>query len=72
MKNKFNKEDSLKAVKFLNFIAKKAKFNLDTQEVIDYYKLLSWAQTELVPKIDANILEVIAMHKPEKKKGKNK
>lgn len=58
MKNNFTEEDQKKVIEFLNFVAKKAKFEMDTQEVISYFKSLSYMQQELLPKINANILEV--------------
>ena len=58
MQNNFTEEDQKKVVEFLNFVAKKAKFEMDTQEVISYFKSLSYMQQELLPKINANILEV--------------
>lgn len=54
----FNEEDKQKFIEFLNMIAKHAKFELNTQEVIDYFKLLSHMQQKVLKKIDANILEV--------------
>ena len=58
MDNKFNEEDKAKFVEFLNCIAKYAKFELNTQELINYFKLLNYIQVNMLPKIDANILEV--------------
>ena len=54
----FNEEDKLKMVEFLNMVAKNAKFEINTQEIIQYFKLLSHMQQKILPKIDANILEV--------------
>ena len=59
MENGFKEEDKQAFVEFLNLIAIKASFNLNTQEIIKYYKLLSKMQQELLPKIEANILEVV-------------
>lgn len=67
IENKFNEDDKKKLVDFLNIIAKKAKFEMDTSEVIKYYGLLSFMQQELLPKIDANIMEVVKVVEPEKK-----
>jgi len=55
----FQTVDKEEVVKFLNLIAKHAKFNFDTQEVIAFYKALSYMQTQLLPKIEANLLEVV-------------
>lgn len=77
----FTEKDKDNLIEFLNFISDKASFTLNTKETIKFYGLLAWAQKELVPKIDANILEVKAVKEmpaeseaePEKpKKGKGK
>jgi hypothetical protein len=60
--NKFSEEDKKKVVEFLNLIAEKAEFKLNTQDVIKYFKLLAFMQQELLPKINANILEIKAIH----------
>jgi hypothetical protein len=54
----FNEEDKQKFVEFLNAIAKTAKFEVKTDELINYFKLLAHMQNKIIPKIDANILEV--------------
>jgi hypothetical protein len=54
----FIEDDKQKLVEFLNMVAKHAKFELNTAEVIQYFKLLSHMQTKMIPKIDANILEI--------------
>lgn len=54
----FNEEDKQKFVDFLNVIAKSAKFEFKTEEVINYFKLLAHMQQKILPKLDANILEV--------------
>lgn len=58
MNGKFKEEDKTKVVQFLNMVASNAKFNMDTQELIKYYHLLSYMQKELLPKIEDNIAEV--------------
>jgi hypothetical protein len=59
MENYFNEEDQKKFVEFLNYISKNAKFDgMKTQDIIDYFKLLSYIQNKFLPKLDANILEV--------------
>lgn len=60
----FNEEDKLKMIKYLNMVAKHARLDLDTQEVIQYFKLLSHMQQKILPKIDANILEVKRVIEP--------
>lgn len=64
----FNKEDKAKVIEFLNIIAKFAKFEMNTDEIIKYYKSLSFMQTTLLPKIESNILEVIKVVEPEEDK----
>lgn len=54
----FTEEDKQKAVEFLNFTARHATFSIKTDEVIAYFKLLAYMQQKILPKIDANILEV--------------
>lgn len=61
---KFNEEDKKKFIDFLNMIAKHAKFEMNTQELIEYFKLLSHMQTKMLPKIDANILEIKRIVEP--------
>lgn len=69
MESKFSKEDSQKCVKFLNMISAHAEFKLSTDQLIAYFKLLNWAQTELLPKIEANIFEVIETKQGEMEPG---
>ena len=54
----FTDEDKQKVIDFLNMVAEKAKFELDTKEVIRYYGLLSFMQKTLLKKVDLNVLEV--------------
>ena len=58
MKDKFNQEDKAKVIQYVNYVATKAEFNMKTDDIIKYYKLLSYMQSELLPKIEANIFEV--------------
>lgn len=67
MENTFKEEDKQKLIEFLNMVATKANFNLNTQEVISYYKLLSYMQQTLLPKINGHILEVVKVVEPEEK-----
>ena len=66
MDGKFTEDDKQKAIDFLNFVTKHAKFKLTVTENIELFKLLNWAQTSLVPKINSNILEVKRVVEPEK------
>lgn len=54
----FTEEDKQKFVEYLNLVAKHAEFTVKTDELIKYYKLLAHMQQSILPKIDANILEV--------------
>lgn len=56
--NNFNEDDKKKVIEFLNTVAKHAKFEMNTEQVIAYFKLISHMQQVILPKIDANILEV--------------
>jgi hypothetical protein len=58
MENKFNEEDKGKVIKYLNMVAKKARFDMDTAEIIEYHRLLNYMQVELLPKIEANVFQV--------------
>ncbi len=70
-KNNFNEEDKQRAVEFLNMVAQHAEFKLKTDELIKYFKLLAHMQQSILPKIDANIIEIKRIIEPEKKpKGK--
>lgn len=54
----FSEEDKKKFVEFLNYVAKHATFQMKTSELIEYFKLLSYMQQNLLVKIDKNILEI--------------
>lgn len=55
----FKEEDKQKIIEFLNIVAKNGTFNLKTDEIISYFKLLVHMQNVILPKVQANILEVI-------------
>ena len=59
MENNFTDEDRKKFTEFLNMLAVNARFDMDTQELITYFKLLAHMQQVILPKIDKNILEVV-------------
>ncbi len=57
--NKFKEVDKQKLIEFVNFVAEKSTFNeLKVQDVIKFYGLLSFIQKELIPKVQANTLEL--------------
>ena len=64
MEMKFNEEDKQKFIDFLNMVADKATFNLNTTEIISYFKLIQHMQVSILPKINANILEIRKVHAP--------
>jgi hypothetical protein len=74
----FSEDDKEKFIEFLNCVAKSAEFKFKTEDVIKYFKLLSHMQQTILPKINANILEVKrvidppqpAVEKAQPKKGR--
>lgn len=57
--NTFTEEDKKNFVDFLNVVAMKAEFKMNTGDIITYFKLLTQMQRTLLPKIEANIFEFI-------------
>lgn len=72
MQGKFTDEDKQKLIDFLNIVADNATFELKTNDIITYFKLLAHMQQVIIPKINSNILEVIKVVEPEKPKAKAK
>ena len=62
----FTEEDKKNTVSFLNMLAIHAKFEVKTGDLIEYFKLLSYMQQTLLPKIEANIFEIQEVVEPEK------
>lgn len=54
----FTEDDKKKVIDFLNMVSECSEFKMNTNQVISYFKLLSHMQQKILPKIDANILEV--------------
>lgn len=69
MGNKFTEEDKKDVINFLNMVANHARFEMDTKQLISYFKLLSKMQQEILPKIEDNILEVKSISDGEESKG---
>jgi hypothetical protein len=69
-KYKFTEKDKEDVIKFLNIVAEKAQFTFNTKEVIEFFKLLNAMQVSIIPKINANILEVIQVVEPKEEKEK--
>jgi ABC-type uncharacterized transport system ATPase subunit len=73
MENKFKDDDKEKVIEFLNFIAEKAVFNgLKVQDNIKFFRLLNHMQTQILPKIEANILEIKKITEAPKEEPKKK
>ena len=69
-KKNFTEEDHKHLTKYLNLVAKHARFDLDTNELIDYFKSLSFMQQVLLKKVEEHILEVknvVKVKEPEEK-----
>ena len=65
MDNKyFSDEDKNNFIALLNMVTKHASFNLTTDEIIKYYKLLNYVQTQLLPKIEDNIFKIEKVTNP--------
>lgn len=64
----FTESDVEKMTRLLNMVAAKASFQLNTSEIIQYFGLLSWAQKELLPKLEANIFEIKEVKKASPRK----
>lgn len=63
--DKFNSDDRDKLVDFLNMVARHAQFSLSTEQIIQYFKLLSHMQKSILPKVQNHILEVERLIEPE-------
>lgn len=61
----FGEEDKKKLVQYLNLVAKHARFDVSTNELIEYFKLLNWMQSSLIPKVEANYFEIKKYIEPE-------
>lgn len=57
--NQFTEKDKEEVIRFLNLVATHATFTLDTKQIIEYFKALSVMQQVIIPKIHANIFEVL-------------
>jgi hypothetical protein len=69
MENKFTEEDKKMFTEFLNYVYANAEFNnMKYSDVVGSFKLLNYMQTKILPKIDANILEIIDVIESEETK----
>jgi len=66
---KFTEDDVEKMTKFINLINEKMEFKagLKITDIPNIYSYLAWIQRTLIPTIEANILEVVAVEKQTKK-----
>lgn len=64
-KHNFTEDDKQKVIDFLNTVAKHAKFTMDTEELVAYFKALAHMQQVILPKINDNILEIKKVVEPE-------
>lgn len=65
LKGKFKEKDKEQFIEYLNFVAKRAKFDdMTVQDTIKFFGLLSYMQKEILPRIEENILEVKRMIEP--------
>ena len=71
-KMSFKEEDKEKLVEFLNLVALHAKFEFKTDEVIKYFRALSYMQQTLLPKINSNIFEIKKIVEAEKEEPPKK
>lgn len=65
-KGRFSQTDKENVIVFLNMVAKFAEFKFTTEQTIQYVKLLNYMQTQIVPKIEENILEIVRITQPNK------
>jgi hypothetical protein len=56
--NSFTEKDKEEFVKFLNYVATNAKFEMKTQDALTYVQSLQYMQKTILKKIDGHILEV--------------
>ena len=69
----FTQKDQENLIELLNAVAKKAKFqDMEVADMIKFVKLLNWAQTDLLPKMDKAQFEVISTKGPEELQAKPK
>jgi hypothetical protein len=55
----FSDNDKASIIKLLNMVATKATFTVNVNEMLEFTRLLRWAQVDLVPKIDSHIVEIV-------------
>lgn len=70
--NKFTEEDEKKFIEYLNLVAKHSRFDMNTAELISYFKCLSHMQQVVLPKLKDNIFEVKSIKEEPKKKPKSR
>ena len=55
----FSDNDKTNLIKLLNMVATKAAFTVNVNEMLEFNRLLRFAQVELIPKIDSHIVEIV-------------
>ena len=69
----FTDKDKENLIRLLNLVAQKASFTVEVKEMIEFVKLLNWAQVDLLPKIESKTFEVTDVKIPSKpSKGASK
>ena len=61
-KKYFTSKDTEKLISLLNLVATHSEFNkLTVNNILEFARLLNWSQTQLLPKIEANVFEVLGV-----------
>lgn len=69
----FTDKDTEKFVSLLNFVATHAEFNkLNVERILGFTRLLNWAQTDLLPKLEAHKFEIVSVTQTEPPKTSKK
>jgi len=69
-KKSFSEKDVESFVKLLNMMHLKVA-GLDGKEALEYFKLLQWAQSTMMPKIKSHVMGEPKIHEPSETKEDN-
>lgn len=72
MNNSFTKDDHQKLIDYLNMVATHAEFKMNTEQLIQYFKLLGHMQQHILPKVRDHIFEIERVIEPEEPEKKPK
>ena len=72
MEKRITEQDCKKLQILMSRILKEASFNLKINDFVDLFNDLDWVSKTLLPKMQANIFEVVAVKTPEEQKAKPK